>query len=224
MYWINLHDGKWPFLFPRHTVHGKQSLFKRWNGHGCSTWKALQESLERAVEEEVNLASQEIQEKQLPADTPLNLCVELDGSWGQRSNGHRYNSASGCAAMIVTRSKKVMYIGTKNKRCSSCIRNTARLKANKRINPHKCYKNYTGASGGMESAIIIEGFQKLYEMGIKFTTVITDGDSTTVSKLKNSSAYGLEIRHQLCCNHTIKNAGKKLREVSINSFYDFSYT
>lgn len=174
---------------------------------------ALEESLDRAVQEEVKLATQELKEKQMPENTPPNLCCELDGSWGLRSNGHRFSSASGCAAMIGTRSKKVMYIAARNKRCSACNRTASRLKSNKKIIPHKCYKNYSGASGGMESDVIIEGFRKLYEKGVKFTTVITDGDSTTVSKLKNQCAYGHEIKHQLCCNHTIKNAGKKLREV-----------
>lgn len=147
---------------------------------------ALQDSLNKAVQEEVQLASQELLDKQLPKDTPPNLCCELDGSWGLRSNGHRFSSASGCAAMIGTRTKKVVHIGTRNKRCLACNRQ----KLNKKISPHKCYKNYAGSSGGMESDIIIEGFQKLFEKGIKFTTIVTDGDSTTVSKLKNSCAYG----------------------------------
>lgn len=174
---------------------------------------ALQDSLNKALEEEVQLATDELRSNQLPEDSPLNLSCELDGSWGQRSNGHRYSSASGCAAIIGTRSKKVVYIGTRNKRCSACNVNASRLKSNKSVTEHKCYKNYSGSSGGMESHVVIEGFQKLHEKGVKFTTVITDGDSTTVSKLKNSCPYGHEIRHQLCCNHTLKNVGKKLREV-----------
>lgn len=174
---------------------------------------ALQDSLDKAVQEEVQLASQELVDKQLPEDAPLNLCCELDGSWGLRSNGHRFSSASGCAAMIGTRSKKVVYIATRNKRCSACNHSAKRRKLDKKITPHKCYKNYTGSSGGMESDIVIEGFEKLYQKGVKFTTVVTDGDSTTVSKLKNSCVYGHEIQHQLCCNHITKNAGKKLREV-----------
>lgn len=174
---------------------------------------ALHDSLNKALEEEVQLATDELRSNQLPEDSPLNLSCELDGSWGQRSNGHRYSSASGCAAIIGTRSKKVVYIGTRNKRCSACNVNASRLKSNKSVTEHKCYKNYSGSSGGMESHVVIEGFQKLHEKGVKFTTVITDGDSTTVSKLKNSCPYGHEIRHQLCCNHTLKNVGKKLREV-----------
>lgn len=170
---------------------------------------ALQESMNKAIEEEINLASRELPEKQITDDSPINLCCELDGSWGLRSNGHRYSSASGCAALIGTRSKKVVYIGTRNKRCSACNRNTA----NKSATKHKCFKNYSGSSGGMESDIVIDGFKTLFEKGVKFTTIITDGDSTTVSKLKNSCSYGHEIRHQLCCNHTMKNVGKKLREV-----------
>lgn len=192
---------------------GRQAFFKDETAMDTVLETALQESLNKAVQEEVMLASQELNDKQLPENTPPSLCCELDGSWGQRSNGHRYSSASGCAAMVGTRSKKVVYIATRNKRCSACNRNTSRLKSNKKINKHKCYKNYSGSSGGMESDVIIEGFQKLYEKGIKFTTVITDGDSTTVSKLKNNCAYGHEIKQQLCCNHTLKNARKKLRDV-----------
>lgn len=43
----------------------------------------------------------------------------------------------------------------------------------------------------MESDVIIDGFQKLHEKGIKFTTVITDGDSTTVSKLKKKKTVSI---------------------------------
>lgn len=192
---------------------GRQAFFKDETAMDTVLEKALQESLDKAIQEEVLLASQELKDKQLPDNTPLNLCCELDGSWGLRSNGHRFTSASGCAAMIGTRSKKVVFIGTRNKRCSACNHNASRLKSNKKITKHKCYKNYSGSSGAMEGDIIIDGFEKLYEKGIKFTTVITDGDSTTVPKLKNNCAYGHEIKQQLCCNHTLKNAGKKLREV-----------
>lgn len=177
---------------------------------------ALKKSLDQAVEKEKQAVLQEMEEKGevIPTEGMIKSSAALDGSWGKRSNGHRYNSASGCAAIIGTRSKKVCYIGCKNKRCTACNLNQLRAKNNQKIHKHKCYRNYTGASGGMEPEIIIDGFEELQDKGIKFTTVCTDGDSTTVARLKNKCKYGQEIRHQLCCNHVMKSMGKKLREVT----------
>lgn len=173
---------------------------------------ALEESLDRAVhaEKEIVLGEKKSQALEVSENEPVELCAALDGSWGKRSNGHRYNSASGCAAIIGTRTKKVCFVGCRNKRCTACDRSKKRNVDSK---THKCYKNYSGASGGMEPDIIIEGVNKLYEKNVKITTVVMDGDSTTVKRLKNSCKYGTEIRQQLCCNHVLKNVGKKLREV-----------
>nr|XP_029729141.1 uncharacterized protein LOC115266745 [Aedes albopictus] len=169
---------------------------------------ALEESLDKAVRAEKDIIFEEKRSQGLEVaeNEPVNMSAALDGSWGQRSNGHRYNSASGCAAIIGMRSKKVCFVGCRNKRCTACDRGQGQ-------DNHKCYKNFKGASCGMEPDVIIEGFQKLYEKKVKVTTVVTDGDSTTVAKLKNGCKYGHEIRQQLCCNHVLKNTGKKLREI-----------
>lgn len=178
---------------------------------------ALEESTDNAIEMEKSAVRKELDEQGIEHSEQdiIKSCAALDGSWGQRSNGHRYNSASGCAAIIGIRSKKVCFVGCRNKRCIACNLNIRRAKKNLKIQNHKCYRNYKGASGGMEPNIIIDGFQKLHKKGIKFTTVITDGDSTTVARLKNNCKYGPEIRQQLCCNHAMKSLGKKLREVSL---------
>lgn len=182
--------------------------------------EALEDSLNQAVEGEkaAVLEEMEKQGRTIQTEPYVESCAAVDGSWGQRSNGHRYNSASGCAAIIATRTKKVCYVGCKNKRCVACNLNSTRIKNKQPVRKHKCYRNYKGASGGMEPAIIIEGFKALKKKGIKFTTVVTDGDSTTVARLKNSCDYGPEIRHQLCCNHVMKSMGKKLREVGFVLF------
>lgn len=183
--------------------------------------KALEESTTKAVQEEKGAVLKELEEQGLSNTNKelIESCAALDGSWGQRSNGHRYNSASGCAAIMGIRTKKVCFIGCRNKRCIACSLNVQRAKKNLKLHTHKCYRNFKGASGGMEPDIIIDGFKKLQTKGIKFTTVVTDGDSTTVSRLKNSCQYGHEIRQQLCCNHAIKSCGKKLREVIFKTYY-----
>lgn len=175
-------------------------------------------SLSRAVLAEKQ-ASYGVQHSESPESfsndqrDPVKLSVALDGSWATRSYGKRFNSASGCGVIIGEKSKKILFAGCRNKRCSAC--NRARLgKKDDSKTSHRCFKNYSGSSGGMESDIMIEGFQKLMDNGIWLTTITTDGDSTTVAKLKNAVKYGASIEHQLCCNHVTKNCGKKLREVS----------
>lgn len=176
---------------------------------------ALEESTNKAIEEEKEAVRMDMLKQNVVIEKGklLESCAELDGSWGLRSNGNRFSSASGCAVIIGERSKKICFIGARNKRCSACTRNAKRKRAKKRIFPHKCFRNYKGSSGGMESSVINEGFRVVKGKGLKFTVITTDGDTTTVPKLKNDSDYGEEIRHQLCCNHVMKGTNKKFREV-----------
>uniref|UniRef100_A0A8D8GUB1 (northern house mosquito) hypothetical protein n=1 Tax=Culex pipiens TaxID=7175 RepID=A0A8D8GUB1_CULPI len=182
--------------------------------------EALEESLDTAIEEEKSIVREEMKQNgiAIAEDAPIESCAEIDGSWGQRSNGHRYSSASGCAVIVGVRSKKVCFVGCRNKRCAVCSRNQ-KLGKNKKATKHRCFRNFFGASGAMEPAIGIEGFEKTHRKGLKFTTVITDGDCTTVAKIKNSCKYGHEIKHQLCCNHNLKSLGKKLREIKVPKIY-----
>lgn len=181
----------------------------------------LEESLEKSLDEAVQNEKRATCRTENPEisttdeQAPVKLSVALDGSWSTRSYGKRFSSASGCGVIVGEKSKKILFVGCRNKRCSVCSR-AARM--NKTEPPqHRCFKNYVGSSGGMESDIMIDGFQKLMMDGVWLTTITTDGDSTTVAKLKNAIKYGASIQHQLCCNHVIKNCGKKLREV--RSFY-----
>lgn len=170
-------------------------------------------SLLKAVSKEKEACLAELQAQGIAFDEndPVRAKVSLDGSWAARSYGSRYTSASGCGVIVAENTRKIIYIGCRNKRCSICNRqhrNGANVKKD-----HKCYRNYSGSSGGMEPEIIIEGFQKLLESNLWLTMITTDGDSTTVSKVKNPITYGPSIEHQLCCNHISKNCGKKLREI-----------
>lgn len=175
---------------------------------------AKDESLAKAVEEEKKACLAEIREAggSVEINEPVKTKVSLDGSWAARSYGSRYTSASGCGAIVAENTRKILYIGCRNKRCSICNRENQGDNVGAASN-HKCYRNYSGASGGMEPEIIIEGFQALLAENLWLTTITTDGDSTTVAKVKNAIKYGPSIEHQLCCNHVVKNCGKKLREV-----------
>lgn len=48
------------------------------------------------------------------------ITVIVDGGWSHRSFGHRYTSSSGVACVIGWRTKKLLYVGVRNKYCYTC--------------------------------------------------------------------------------------------------------
>lgn len=48
------------------------------------------------------------------------ITVVVDGGWSHRSHGHRYSANSGVAVIIGKRTKKLLYLGVRNKLCSTC--------------------------------------------------------------------------------------------------------
>ncbi len=79
-----------------------------------------------------------------------------DCGFSKRSYNTNYNANSGCAVIIGLKSKKILYIDIKNKYCSLCCEGVS-------LNEHICYKNWSGSSSSMESSIICEGFNYLYD-------------------------------------------------------------
>lgn len=77
------------------------------------------------------------------------ITVIVDESWAKQSYGHTYSSLSGAACIIGQKTKKLLYVGVKNKFCYVCATTNSE---------HRCYKNYTGSSTGMEQCIFVEGF------------------------------------------------------------------
>jgi len=82
------------------------------------------------------------------------ISVIGDGQWSKRSYGHSYNANSGAAVLIGSLTKKLIYLGVKNKFCIICKKN-----ANK---DHICFKNWNYSSSEMEGHLIKEGFEKIY--------------------------------------------------------------
>ncbi|KAK4882011.1 hypothetical protein RN001_005330 [Aquatica leii] len=119
------------------------------------------------------------------------ISVYLDGGWSKRSYGHNYNAASGVAVIIGRETKKVLYLGIRNKFCIICTKAT-----NKDIEPapHTCFKNWAGSSSGMESDIIVEGFCRSIEMhNLRYKQFIADGDSCVYAKIQQIVPYGAQV-------------------------------
>lgn len=137
------------------------------------------------------------------------ITVICDGSWGKRSYGKGYSSLSGCAAIIGAVTKKVLYFGVKNKYCHVCTLSYANYCP---PNKHKCNINYVGASSGMETEILVEGFRFCETLGARFNKMISDGNSSAFKEITERCVYknpDIEIEKIECTNHLFKNAQKK---------------
>lgn len=121
-------------------------------------WEAqLAEEIIKAGEEEKQLA---IAANDFFEGIPA-ISVTVDGGWSKRSHKHSYNAKSGVAVVIGNVTKKLLYLGVRNKYCSVCA-----VAANRGNPPKKdeCYSNWDGSSGAMETDMLVEGFKAAESM------------------------------------------------------------
>ncbi|XP_072375407.1 uncharacterized protein [Diabrotica undecimpunctata] len=174
--------------------------------------EGLWKSMEEAGIKERELA---IAEGQLDSDGIPWTTVYCDGGWSHRSYGHSYNASSGVAVIIGKFTKKLLYLGVRNKYCSFCARYESK---NEPVPLHTCYKNWQGSSTAMETSIIVEGFKQSQILhGLKFLQFIADGDSSVYAKIREEVAYGQYVTKIECRNHAIKNYGKALYKIKADT-------
>ena len=127
------------------------------------------------------------------------ITVIVDGGWSKRSHKHSYIAKSGVAIIIGAETRKILYIGVRNKYCAACARNIPPDK-------HKCYRNWNESSSQMETDIILEGFLEAERVhGVRYTKFIGDGDSSVHSTLlQNVPGWGHAIKKLECANHACK--------------------
>jgi len=137
--------------------------------------------------------------------------VICDGGWNKRSKGHDY-TAKGCVGVIIDAfTKKLLYVGIRNKYCYLCF---SSKKANQKVKDHVCFMNYNGPSKSMETDILVEGFRQSEAMhNLQYLQYIGDGDSSVFYKLRQSVSYGSYIQKEECANHVTKNYTKYLHNV-----------
>lgn len=169
------------------------------------------EKMKEAGEEEAKLAknAEDVTDDGIPVITVL-----VDGAWSKRSYRTNYNALSGVGCIIGVRTKKVIFVGVRNKYCKICSKGNT--------NSYICYKNWSGSSTGMEADIIVEGFRKSVEMhGVMYGRFIGDGDSNLYKKLISCARYGPQyvILKIECKNHLIRNYVNKLKELQKNTAY-----
>lgn len=198
-----------PVFSPKYYMQQQDKVYESWE-------KTAVASMNAAAEEEKKIA---IAEGRIKNGYPV-VDVYCDGSWCARSYGTNYKAPSGAAAIIGRRTRKVLYIGIKNKYCLVCAR-----ASNKNVVPkeHTCFKNFEGSSSSMEAEIMAEGFKSSIPMyGLIYGRMIADGDASTYAKVLKAKPYesqSLTVEKIECKNHILRNFCKKLRGLTTETKY-----
>ncbi|KAH7984677.1 hypothetical protein HPB52_023506 [Rhipicephalus sanguineus] len=80
---------------------------------------------------------------------------------------------------------------------------------------HECQRNIECNSGRMEVEAALTMFQRSWaKHGLRYTTVLSDGDSRTFHALSEAEVYGfIQIDKKDCINHVHKRMGAALRNL-----------
>ena len=78
------------------------------------------------------------------------VTVIVDGGWSKRSHKHSFNANSGIGVTFGAATKKLLYMGVKNKYCAVCS-----IAQRKGLKPsyHMCFKNWAGSSTSVKTDI-----------------------------------------------------------------------
>ena len=140
------------------------------------------------------------------------ITVVVDGGWSKRSHKHSYNAKSGVAVIFGQNTRKLLFIGVRNKYCSIC----ATCEHQARQPPqHRCFRNWSGSSSAMESDILVEGFRASeVTHGVRYMRIIGDGDSSVMANLVQAVPYGPFIHKIECANHACKCYRTRLEQLA----------
>ena len=139
------------------------------------------------------------------------ISVTVDGGWSKRSHKHSYNTKSGVAVIIGNTTKKLLYLGVRNKYCSICA-----IASNKSKQPpkHRCFRNWDGSSSAMETDMLVEGFRAAEKMhGVRYMHMTGDGDSSVLANIQTQVPGWAYVTKIECANHSVKCYRNRLEKI-----------
>ncbi|KAJ4445343.1 hypothetical protein ANN_07148 [Periplaneta americana] len=148
----------------------------------------------------------------------LDITVSYDGTWQKR--GHTSNYGVGCVVDVFT--GYVIDFEVMSKSCHKCSIYSKKLGAKSKAfkewhDRHipDCEYNYTGSSPAMEMEAAKILWERSKSYGLRYTTMLSDGDAKTFSHLQQSKVYGdnVDLVKEECINYIHKRMGTALRNL-----------
>ena len=138
------------------------------------------------------------------------IAVTYDGTWQKR--GH--SSHNGVGVVIDLHTGLVLDYEVLSNFCSACAQAKARFGDdgdgfNVWYADHRpvCEQNHDGSANSMESEAALKIFRRSEQKyGLRYTTVLSDGDTKRVNNLNSAKVYGenTQIIKEECVNHIAK--------------------
>ncbi|XP_058809610.1 uncharacterized protein LOC131674797 [Phymastichus coffea] len=144
----------------------------------------------------------------------VRVFASFDMGWGQRGNGHTYDSLNGYCAIIGLKTGKVLDYCTRNRKCRICDLELLTGVGK----PHDCRKNLTGPAKAMEgdgAVQLVTASKILKEHNVQIGVFIGDNDSSSMAAIRSEIDY--PIIKQSDMNHTTNNVGSKLYAIQKTS-------
>ena len=183
--------------------------------------KRIYDRSNRAAEENLQIAARKVRQAYEEADPDLrgqdiiDIAVSYDGTWQKRG----FLSHNGVGVVVDLMTGLILDTETLSNFCSACAAAATRLGGEDtetfqqwRANDHEvCEKNHTGSAASMESSAAAVMFGRSTEKHhMRYTTVLSDGDTKTVNNLNDNEIYDVEIRKEECINHISKRMFARL--------------
>ena len=153
-------------------------------------------------------------------DDIVDVTVTFDGTWSKRGFTAQY----GVCVVISWVTGEVLDVELMSKYCSGCALYKGSMEGEEYeewLAKHKlsCTRTHFGSSPAME----LEGARKIFARSIskyklRYSTVISDGDSKTVNALNEDGVYGdVKIVKHECVGHVQKRVVTNLKKMKSNA-------
>ena len=153
--------------------------------------------------------------------TLMDIVVSYDGSWLTR--GHTSLIGVGCVTDVLT--GLVLDAHVMSSYCQACENKKTLQKEDadkfavwerQHLGLGECYRNFFGTAGMMEvHASKILWTRSVMKHNMRYTIVISDGDSKSFNAVSEMRPYGPDciIEKEDCINHVCKRLGTALRNL-----------
>ena len=153
------------------------------------------------------------------SDEVVDVLVSCDGTWKKRG----YSSLFGAIFIIAHTTGKVIDYHVMSKVCAgykhweSRDKNSPEYIKWKESHTRQCSMNFDGSAPAMEPHGTLQMFQRSLQYNLRYTHLISDGDSKTFSLLTSLQPFGQEhpIQKLDCVGHVQKRLGTALTNLKV---------